>query len=153
MNKDEWFIAILFGVVIDADHLFGAPRYIEHNGWGALLRRSWDDGSGLPWKSLLHYPVGAFVVAPLSVGWRYFLPALFWALHLELDYIQTATGFWSTPIEAVVMTSSCFGIVFMLHRNWQDSEPDGDFNLFIKTMESRLVDLGSSIRRRIGSIV
>ena len=153
LNRDEWFIALLFGVMIDADHLFGAPRYVSHDGWAALLRRSWDDGTGLPWKSQLHYPVGAFVVAPLSIGWRYFLPLLFWATHLELDYIQTATLSWSTPIEMAVMISSCFGIVFILYRNWSEAEPDGDFREFLKTMESRLAGYGTAIRRRLGSIV
>jgi hypothetical protein len=153
LNQDEWAIALMFGVMIDADHLFGAPRYISHNGWGALLRRSWDDGTGHPWRSLLHYPVGAFVVAPLSVGWRYFLPFLFWALHLEMDYIQTATLSWSTPIEAAVMTSSCIGIVYVLHRNWSDANPDGDFRQFVKTMGSLLAGYGSAIRKRLGSIV
>ena len=153
LNRDEWFVALMFGVLIDADHLFGAPRYVSHNGGAALLRRSWDDGSGLPWKSLLHYPVGAFVVAPLSIGWRYFLPVLFWAMHLELDYIQNATLSWSTPIEAALMTSSCIGIVFILYRNWNEAQPDGDFRQFIKTMGFRLAGYGSVLRRRLGSIV
>lgn len=152
LNQDEWFIALMFGVMIDADHLFAAPRYVSHNGWGALLRRSWDDGSGLPWKSLLHYPVGAFVVVPLSVGWRYFLPVLFWAMHLELDYIQNAALSWSTPIEATLMTSSCIGIVFVLFRNWGAAHPEGDFRQFIQIIHIRLAGYGSAIRRRLGSI-
>jgi hypothetical protein len=153
LNRDEWFIAFMFGVVIDADHLFAAPRYVSHNGWEALFRRSWDDGSGLPWRSLLHYPVGAFVVVPLSIGWRFFLPALFWALHLELDYIQTATLSWSTPIEAAVMTSSCIGIVYVLNRNWSEANPEGDFRQFIEAMGSQLAGYGAAIRKRLGSIV
>lgn len=153
LNQDEWFIALLFGVMIDADHIFGTPRYVSHNGWGALLRRSWDDGSGATWKSLLHYPVGSFVVLPLSTGWRYLLPALFWALHLELDYIQNATGFWSTPIEASLLTLSCAGIVYLLYRNWSDARPEGDFRQFSREVGSRIADYGSAIRRRLGSNV
>jgi hypothetical protein len=153
LNRDEWFVALMFGVMIDADHLFAAPRYVSHNGWAALLRRSWDDGSGLPWRSLFHYPVGAFVVVPLSIGWRYLLPVLFWAMHLELDYIQNATLSWSTPIETTVMISSCLGIVFILYRNWSDANPDGDFRQFIQTMRLRLAGYGSAIRKRLGSIV
>jgi hypothetical protein len=153
LNQDEWFIAFMFGVMIDADHLFAAPGYVSRNGSEALLRRSWDDSSGLPWKSLFHYPVGAFVVIPLSRGWRYLLPLLFWAIHLEMDYIQTATASWSTLIETAVLTSSCIGIVYMLHRNWSDANPDGDFRQFIKTMQLRLASYGSAIRKRLGSIV
>src|SRR3989339_2042025 len=70
LNRDEWFIALLFGVVIDADHLFAVPRYVSDNGWAALLRQSWDDASGLPWKSWFHYPMAAIVVGYLSIGWR-----------------------------------------------------------------------------------
>jgi hypothetical protein len=93
------------------------------------------------------------VVVPLSIGWRYFLPVLFWAMHLELDYIQNATLSWSTPIEAAVMTSSCIGIVYMLHRNWSEANPDGDLRQFIEAMGSGLATYGSAIRRRLGSIV
>lgn len=153
LNQDEWFVALLFGVMIDADHIFGAPRYVSHHGWGALLHRSWDDGSGSTWKSLLHYPVGAFVVLPLSTGWRYMLPALFWSLHLEMDYIQNATGNWSTPIEAALMFSSCVGIVYLLFVNWLDARPEGDFRQFGREMGSRLAGYGSAIKRRFGSIV
>jgi hypothetical protein len=150
LNRDEWFVALMFGVMIDADHIFAAPRYVSHNGWAALLHRSWDDGSGNPWKSLLHYPVGAFVVVPLSIGWRYFLPVLFWALHLELDYIQNATLYWSTPIEAAVMTSSCVGIVFILYRNWSDANPDGDSRQFLRAMGSGIGASWSAALSKVG---
>jgi len=93
------------------------------------------------------------VVVPLSIGWRYFLPVLFWAVHLELDYIQNATLSWSTPIETTVMISSCLGIVFILYRNWSDANPDGDFRQFIQTMRLHLAGYGSAIRKRLGSIV
>ncbi len=72
---------------------------------------------------------------------------------MEMDYVQTATLSWSTPIEAVVMTSSCIGIVYILHRNWSDANPDGDFQQFVKTMGSLLAGYGSAIRKRLGSIV
>ena len=43
LNRDEWFVALLFGVAIDLDHVFAAPRYISQNGWAAILRPTWSD--------------------------------------------------------------------------------------------------------------
>lgn len=153
LDREEWFVAMMFGVMIDMDHLFAAPGYVSRNGWGALLRPTWDDGSGLPWKSQLHYPVGAFVVAPLSIGWRYFIPALFWSTHLGLDYIQSAALQWSLLTETAVMTSACVGIVLVLYSSWKDARPEGDFRQFLEAVELRLSKCGSSIRGVLGSIV
>jgi hypothetical protein len=127
LDRDEWFVALLFGVLIDMDHLFAAPRYISDNGLAAILRPTWDDGSGHAWKSLFHYPVSFFVVAPLSIGWRYMIPLLFWSVHLGMDYLQTEFVKYSTPMEAVVFTGACTGILFIQYRAWSESRSGSDF--------------------------
>jgi hypothetical protein len=156
LNKDEWFIALTFGVAIDLDHVLAAPRYISDNGLAAILRPSWDDGSGLPWRSLMHYPVAAFVVVPLSIGWRYFVPLLFWSTHLGIDYIQSATLAYSAPVEIVFMTACTVGIVFLVYRHWSDLRPDADFNQFVSqltgSLRASLRGCGVSIRQFLGSI-
>ena len=156
MNKDEWFVALTFGVAIDLDHVLAAPRYISDNGLAAILRPSWDDGSGLPWRSLMHYPVAAFVVMPLSIGWRYFVPLLFWSTHLGIDYIQSATVTYSSPVEIGFMTACIAGIVFLVYRRWSDIRPDADFNQFVShlsgSLRASLKGCGVSIRQFFGSI-
>ena len=150
LNRDEWVVALSFGVLIDADHLFAAPRYVGDNGLGAILRPSWDDGSGLPWRSLIHYPIGAFVVLPLSVGWRFMIPALFWGVHLVVDQLQAWLIHWNTPAEAALLTGACAGIVLIWYRRWLDVTPDGDFRQFIRAarmaLSSSFIALGRSVR-------
>lgn len=139
LNRDEWFIALTFGVAIDADHLFAAPRYVSHNGLGAILRPSWDDGSGIAWRSLLHQPVGAFVVAPLAIGWRFMAPLLFWGIHVGVDYLQEATLSYTTPLEIALFSCTCAGIVFLVYRRWSESRPGTNFKKFLSAMRDAIM--------------
>lgn len=138
LNRDEWFVALMFGVIIDADHIFAAPRYLSDNGWEALLRPTWDDGSGLPWRSLLHYPVGFFLVAPLAVGWRYLVPLLFWAVHVGVDELQNATLSQSALIESVVLAGACSGIFIVQYRRWAALTPDAGLPEYLAHLRSRV---------------
>lgn len=131
LNRDEWFIAIIFGVALDIDHLFAAPRYLGDNGMAALLRPTWDDGSGLPWKSLLHHPVGFFVVAPLSVGWHYLLPLLFWGLHVGIDEFQNATLEHNTAMESTLFVAACLGIFLVEYRRWSSLAPESTVSAYL----------------------
>jgi hypothetical protein len=118
LNRDEWFIVLTFGVVIDADHLFALPRYVDDNGWSAVLRQTWDDASGLPWKSWFHYPMAAIVVGYLSLGWRLALPLVFWALHVGMDELQLALSGLNTLVESALLLGSVAGIVFLAYSRW-----------------------------------
>jgi len=137
LNRDEWFVALTFGVLLDADHIFGAHRYITDNGWAAVLRPTWDDGSGLPWKSLLHYPVGFFVVAPLSVGWNFLLPLLFWGAHVGLDELQGATLDHSAAIESALLVSACAGVFAVKYHRWTALTPDGGLSGYLSHIRAR----------------
>ena len=118
LNRDEWFIALLFGVVIDADHLFALPRFVSDNGWAALLRQSWDDASGLPWRSWFHHPMAAIVVGYLSIGWRLALPLAFWALHLGMDGLQLMLGGLNIVAESALLLGSTAGIISLTYSHW-----------------------------------
>jgi len=138
LNRDEWFVALLFGVVIDADHLFAVPRYVSDNGVAAILSPTWDDGSGLPWKSSFHHPEGAFVVGYLAIGWRLFIPFLFWGTHLAIDEFQLATIEYSGIIELIFLSAVVGGIVVLGYRRWLAVEPDGDFQHYMAYLKSTL---------------
>jgi hypothetical protein len=118
LSRDEWFMAMLFGVVIDVDHLFALPRYVADNGWPAILRQTWDDGSGLPWRSWLHHPMSALVVGYLSPGWRLALPLAAWAIHLGMDGLQLVLGDMNTVAESAILISSTAGIVAIGYSRW-----------------------------------
>lgn len=156
LDREEWFVALTFGVLIDLDHLFAAPRYIGENGWSAILRPTWDDGSGLQWRSLLHEPMGAFVVAPLSIGWRYFVPLVFWGAHVSLDKLQNATLDYSAPIESALLALVCFGILYVWYGRWSEDRDEVGFRLFLADVGARmrigLSGYGRAIRERVGSI-
>lgn len=113
LNRDEWFIGLMFGVFIDIDHVFAIPRYVQENGFLALLTPTLEDPSGHPWKSLLHRPVGAFIMMPLSVGWRFFFPALFWGVHMCMDIYQTACDSYPVIVEAALFIGACAGIAVL----------------------------------------
>ena len=131
MNREEWFAALTFGVIIDADHLFAVPRYVSDNGAAAILSPTWDDGSGLPWKSSFHHPEGAFVVGYLAIGWRLFLPLLFWGTHLVIDELQLATIEYSAIIESVFLCAVVGGIVALGYSRWLHLEPEGGFRQYL----------------------
>lgn len=118
LDKNEWFIAVLFGIVIDVDHLFALPRYVSANGWSAVLNQSWDDSSGLPWKSWFHYPMAAIVVGHLSLGWRFALPLAFWSIHLGMDGLQQVLGDLNMAVESAMLLGASAGIVFLTYSDW-----------------------------------
>jgi hypothetical protein len=131
LDRNEWFVALTFGVIIDADHLFALPRYISDNGAAAILSPTWDDGSGLPWKSSFHHPEGAFVVGYLAVGWRLFIPFIFWAAHVAIDELQLATLDYSAMIESTFLITVVSGIVALGFWRWSKLEPEGDFSQYL----------------------
>ncbi len=118
LDRGEWFVAMMFGVVIDADHLFALPRYVSDNGWAALLRQSWDDSSGLPWRSWLHEPMAAIAVGHLSTGWRFALPLAFWEIHVGMDEAQRALGGLNIYAETALLLGSAGGITWICYGQW-----------------------------------
>ena len=156
LNRDEWFAALTFGVVIDADHLFAVPRYVSDNGAAAILNPTWDDGSGLPWKSSFHHPEGAFVVGYLAFGWRLFIPFLFWGMHVAIDEFQLSTIEYSGVIESVFFSSAVGAIVALGYKRWLEVEPDGDFRhylTYVRTMLKNLLSRRSVAQPPVGGTI
>jgi len=141
LDWNEWFVALLFGIGLDIDHLFAAPGYVARNGWGAILAPSWDDGSGLAWRSLMHYPVGAFVVMPLAVGWRLMLPLLFWLSHLFMDYLQAATLAYSAMVEGAFFAMACSGIFAIGYYRWRAAAGSSGLVPFLVHVKNQLKSL------------
>jgi hypothetical protein len=119
LDWNEWFVALLFGIGLDIDHIFAAPGYIGRNGVGAILAPTWDDGSGFVWRSVLHYPVGVFIVMPLAIGWRLMIPLVFWVSHLSIDYLQSATLAHSALVEGAFFAALCSGIFALGYYRWR----------------------------------
>jgi hypothetical protein len=71
-------LAYAFGVGQDIDHAIKLPYYLRSVG---LKNRK-----GYYWRSSLQEPVAFLWIIPLSIMLGTFVPALFFAIHLVLDY-------------------------------------------------------------------
>ena len=71
-------LAYVFGVAVDIDHLLKAPFYLKSVG----LRNH----KGYYWRSSLQEPVALLWIVPLCVLLRTAVPAVFFIIHLLMDY-------------------------------------------------------------------
>lgn len=72
-------LAYAFGVAIDIDHLIKLPFYLKAVG---LKEKK----LGYYWRSSLQEPVGLLWIVPLCFFLNTYVPALFYVMHLCLDY-------------------------------------------------------------------
>lgn len=87
----DWFLAFLFGVLVDLDHLkVLRKKYRPNQDWIRFFTREW------PIRSFLQEPFSLFWVAPLSFFLKTPVPMIFWSLHVFLDYLVDGTRrpFW-----------------------------------------------------------
>ena len=111
LDRNDAFVALLFGVFIDIDHLLGLAEYLKANGIRAVfdLDRMMDPGG--QWKSLFHNPVALMVVGPISVASRLAIPVIFWGVHIAMDFVEdTYLGVLSAP-EAIFLGITALGLV------------------------------------------
>lgn len=71
-------LAYVFGVAVDIDHLIKAPFYLRAVG----MRNE----KGYYWRSSLQEPVAFLWIIPLCLYLGTAVPALFFAIHLAMDY-------------------------------------------------------------------
>ena len=76
-GRDAW-LAYAFGVGVDIDHLVKAPFYLRKVGWR--------DRRGYYWRSSLQEPVALSWIIPLCLLLGTAVPAVFFVIHLAMDY-------------------------------------------------------------------
>jgi hypothetical protein len=76
-GRDAW-LAYAFGVGVDIDHLIKMPYYLRRVG----MR----DRRGYYWRSSLQEPVALLWILPLCGLLGTAVPALFFTMHVALDY-------------------------------------------------------------------
>lgn len=82
----HWLLALVFGVLIDLDHLLQLPGYVAANGLAALTPGEilrW----GAQWQGFMHTPWALLLVIPACVVFASWLPAVAWALHMVQDFV------------------------------------------------------------------
>ncbi len=78
LEGGDLFLAYLFGVAIDLDHLFRLPRYFKKHGFKRVRLFDWRIG--------FQEPISLLWVIPFSVFISSYIPLVFFLGHLFLDY-------------------------------------------------------------------
>ena len=113
LDRNDAFVALVFGVFIDLDHLFGLRDYVQANGMKAVF--SFDDivNPGGHWKSLMHSPIAVMVIGPVSIASRLAIPLLFWGAHVLMDVVQEQVLGVLSSQEAIFLFLAAAGLVTM----------------------------------------
>jgi len=95
----DWFLAFLFGVLVDLDHIkIFQQKYLKDGGWRKFFDRE------LPIRSFLQEPISIFWVVPLSFYLQTSIPMAVWGLHIFMDYLVDGVRkpFW--PLSNFTLT-------------------------------------------------
>lgn len=125
LDRNDAFVALLFGVLIDLDHLMGLKDYTDAHGLRALM--NWDTlvDPGGHWKSMLHNPVAIAIIGPLSVVSRLAIPLIFWGVHLMMDLAQEAFLGQFSDVEAMLLFFATLGVVTLRFSKYLETHHDG----------------------------
>ena len=77
LTGSDAVLAYAFGVGVDIDHAIKAPFF-----WRAGLRKE----RGYSWRTSLQEPVALLWIVPLCFFLGSWIPALFFVIHLAMDY-------------------------------------------------------------------
>jgi hypothetical protein len=150
LDRNDAFVALMFGVLIDLDHLMGLGDYVKANGISAIFDFHDLMNPGGHWKSLFHNPVAIAVVGPLSVTSRLAVPLLFWGVHMTMDFVQEKyLGALSSP-EGVFLALATFALIAVRYANYLQSYSSGTLWQYLRV---ELRELRSSIRFPAGAAV
>ncbi|MFX0151544.1 MAG: hypothetical protein ACFFAJ_12230 [Candidatus Hodarchaeota archaeon] len=114
--------AVIFGVIIDLDHLIKIPLYIKQN--GLKIVRLWD------WRTPFQEPISYLWIIPLSIFLQTWVPLFFFTIHILLDYLMSFkkkplypfTDFeikerevkFDAPLEIITMVTTLCMFVFLV---------------------------------------
>lgn len=143
LDRNEAFVALLFGVFIDLDHLLGIPSFVQQHGVASLTDTSTLMMSDVSWKSLIHEPIAFIIVAPSSVIFRFMLPLLAWGLHITMDYIQEAyLGISSVP-ELMLIGTLVSVLTYMEFRQFKCQKIGRSSTSFLEWERDRIQEVFS----------
>jgi len=133
LDRNDAFVALLFGVFIDVDHFFGLKDYVAANGASGLFHLEDLMHPEGQWKSLLHSPMAAVVVGQVSVASRLAIPVLFWGAHLVMDYVQESfLGVFSIA-EMAFCASLLSILVWIRYSGFARDRPEGSFVDYLRS--------------------
>lgn len=125
LDKNDAFVALMFGVFIDLDHLFGLTDYARAHGISSLLNLDHLANPGGHWKSLMHSPIAVAVVGPLSVASRLAIPLIFWSVHVSMDFVQENFLGVFSEAEAMLLVFAAFALITLRYTKYVESGHHG----------------------------
>lgn len=137
LDRNDSFVALLFGVVIDVDHLFGLKEYVDVHGAGSVLDLNSLMSADGQWKSLLHNPMAAMVVGPVAVGSRLALPLVFWGVHVTMDYAEDSVLGLFSVWEISLLVASTAALIMLCFRRFRMANPEEGLPSFVRVALSR----------------
>ncbi|NLT36966.1 MAG: hypothetical protein GXX95_02250 [Methanomassiliicoccus sp.] len=127
LDRKAAFAVLLFGVLIDIDHVLGMAEFVAKEGVENSLNLQAALSSDVQWKSLLHSPQAVLFVAPVVLGFRMVLPLVAWSAHLLMDYVQMNYLGICSPAEMFLM--GLMALVLLHMRRAEFSATSGDPSL------------------------
>jgi len=123
LDHNEAFVALLFGFLLDLDHLMGIPSFINEYGWVAIFNIDSLLHNEVQWKSAMHSSEAFIVVSVISIFFRMYIPIMFWSIHILMDWVQVT--YWNIIAWPELIIMIIFGIILLSieFRIYSDSIP------------------------------
>jgi hypothetical protein len=141
LDRQEATAALLFGVIIDLDHIFGMADYVSKVGWGNAANVNMALTSDVQWKSLMHQPVAAVVVGPIAALFRFSIPLLAWGVHLIMDYVQIEYLGVASAKEMVFLLSLAFLLLFLELSDFRERSAESGWARFLEWEKRRVLSM------------
>jgi len=123
LDRNDSFVALTFGVLIDIDHLFGLKEYVGANGVASVLDFDSLMVADGQWKSMLHTPAAVMIVGPVATASRLALPLVFWGVHITMDYIEDAFLGVFSAFEMAFLCGASITLVWLSFKTHRMSYP------------------------------
>ncbi|MGD9962917.1 MAG: hypothetical protein AB7S97_03350 [Thermoplasmata archaeon] len=149
LDRNDAFVALMFGVFIDVDHLFGLKDYMDARGVAAVLDFDSLMHADGQWKSMLHSPIAVMVVGPVATASRLALPLVFWGVHITMDFAEDAYLGLFSAFEMALLAGSATALLVIGFRRARATEPEIRFMVFLSSQWSRIVSPFTRIRRAV----
>ena len=138
LDRNDAFVALMFGVFIDLDHLIGLKDYAKANGIRAVFDFDSLAHADGQWKSLLHSPIAVGIVTPISVASRLMIPLIFWGMHISMDFVEENFLGNFSAIEATLLAIAGIGLVSIRYSKYVQSYSAGTFSQYLRIELGRM---------------
>ena len=138
LDRNDAFVALVFGCFIDLDHLMGLREYTQTNGLSGVFDLDHLMNPGGHWKSVMHNPIALAIVAPLAFASRMAIPLVFWGLHISMDMVQEGFLGQFSQAEAMLAFFSFALLVTLRYSKYIESGREGTLVQYIRSEVPRI---------------